>query len=255
MDKRRENPSKPSMDREDDQRQPCHFFQFGQCRRSAKACNFKHSPNPPQGYCNQGRNCHVRHNRLECQNFEKTLDCKNETCEYHHNWSLKFAESNKKELESVFSEMKADANFLKEHSKKNKNIAQGASLTVDIMFIMDCTGSMGSWIDASKREILNIVDEVQSSYEEAVIKMSFVAYRDFCDGDLQYANIDFTNDIIKVKSFIESQQASGGGDCPEDVAGGLELALNQSWSSKVKYAIFIADAPGHGKKYHDDVNY
>ena len=34
--------------------------------------------------------------------------------------------------------------------------------TVDIMFIIDCTGSMGSWIKACKKEILSIVDCVRN---------------------------------------------------------------------------------------------
>ena len=45
--------------------------------------------------------------------------------------------------------------------------------------------------------------------------------------------------------------ASGGGDGPEDVAGGFENALKQDWPSKSKYAIFITDAPCHGDKYHE----
>ena len=38
---------------------------------------------------------------------------------------------------------------------------------------------------------------------------------------------------------------------PEDVAGGFENALKQNWQAKSKYAIFIADAPCHGREYHD----
>lgn len=34
------------------------------------------------------------------------------------------------------------------------------------------------------------------------VRVSFVGYRDFCDKD-QYAIIDFTEDIDKVKDFIQ----------------------------------------------------
>ena len=44
----------------------------------------------------------------------------------------------------------------------------------------------------------------------------------------------------------------GGGDGPEDVAGGFENALNQEWKAKSRYAILLADAPCHGKQYHGD---
>jgi hypothetical protein len=42
----------------------------------------------------------------------------------------------------------------------------------------------------------------------------------------------------------------GGGDTPEDICGAFKQALNQSWKSTAKYAVLIADAPCHGKKYH-----
>jgi hypothetical protein len=43
----------------------------------------------------------------------------------------------------------------------------------------------------------------------------------------------------------------GGGDEPEDIAGAFEKALEQDWKSQCKYAILIADAPCHGKQYHN----
>jgi hypothetical protein len=33
-------------------------------------------------------------------------------------------------------------------------------LSLDLMFILDCTGSMGSWIRAAKKELHNIIDFV-----------------------------------------------------------------------------------------------
>ena len=50
---------------------------------------------------------------------------------------------------------------------------------------------------------------------------------------------------------MKQLRATGGGDAPEDVAGGFENALKQDWQAKSRYAIFIADAPCHGKKYHN----
>ncbi len=38
----------------------------------------------------------------------------------------------------------------------------------------------------------------------------------------------------------------GGGDGPEDVAGGFENGLKQDWQAKGKYAILLCDAPCHG---------
>ncbi len=62
--------------------------------------------------------------------------------------------------------------------------------------------------------------------------------------------LDFVDEVDVAQAFIAKQVASGGGDEPEDVAGGLEAATKLKWQSKARYAIFIADAPAHGKKYH-----
>ena len=42
--------------------------------------------------------------------------------------------------------------------------------------------------------------------------------------------------------------------CREDVAGGLYNALLFEWESIAKQAIFIADSPCHGSKYHDSTS-
>ena len=49
-----------------------------------------------------------------------------------------------------------------------------------------------------------------------------------CDKD-RFSIYDFSNDLEKVKSFISSVRASGGGDTPEDVVGGLKKCLDQNW--------------------------
>lgn len=78
--------------------------------------------------------------------------------------------------------------------------------------------------------------------------MAFVGYRDFEDGPAEVK--PFTQDVDDVISFIDRQQAFGGGDFPEDLAGGLADALKLDWVSKTRTLVIIADAPCHGEKYH-----
>jgi hypothetical protein len=66
---------------------------------------------------------------------------------------------------------------------------------LDMMFIIDCTGSMGSWIEACKKEIKSIIDCVRNQHFNIQIKVSIVAYRDHCDGNLISEVLPFTNDI------------------------------------------------------------
>jgi hypothetical protein len=52
------------------------------------------------------------------------------------------------------------------------------------------------------------------------IRVAFVGYRDVQDHP-RFSLKDFTDNINDVKNFISGVQASGGGDEPEDVQGGL----------------------------------
>ena len=46
--------------------------------------------------------------------------------------------------------------------------------------------------------------------------------------------------------------ATGGGDTPEDVQGGLNHALKMEWTEgSIRQLFLICDAPGHGKDICD----
>lgn len=119
------------------------------------------------------------------------------------------------------------------------------------MFLVDCTGSMSTWINAVKKELKDIVIYILDSNPYADIQISFVGYRDIKDS-VRFEIMNFTSDIDSLVTFIDEVQATGGGDTAEDIAGGLNQGLSMNWREKsAKYAILIADAPCHGKKYHN----
>lgn len=72
------------------------------------------------------------------------------------------------------------------------------------MFIMDCTGSMQSWINATKNELFNIIDTIRTEYPFIDIRVSFVGYRDFCDKNLPQVLHQFTDDIEGVQKYISA---------------------------------------------------
>merc|ERR1719420_2809321 len=94
---------------------------------------------------------------------------------------------------------------------------------LDICFVMDCTGSMSPWIEASKQTIRDMIQALPA--EEAHKRVAFIGYRDFMDGPAQ--TLGFTERVEDVVRFIDGQHAFGGGDAAEDVAGGLADALAQ----------------------------
>lgn len=137
----------------------------------------------------------------------------------------------------------------KKGAKTTKEIKQSkGSQSLDLCLILDCTASMGSWIERSKDTLHQIIDHVKAENEGLTVRVGFVAYRDFTEGPARFAVTDFTTDIDRVKKIIQSQSAMGGGDMPEDVQGGYNKALGLSWQEEsIKSAFHIADAPGHGK--------
>ena len=120
----------------------------------------------------------------------------------------------------------------------------------DVAFLVDCTGSMASYIGETKNQIQKIVSEIVEMYDNKVC-VAFVGYRDHGDGPMRIQTLGFTENIEEFKSFVGSIAATGGGDAPEDVLGGLEAVVNLAWSSASKVVFHIGDAPQHGERFHD----
>ena len=125
---------------------------------------------------------------------------------------------------------------------------------VDICFVIDATGSMGNWINQARDRIVNIIDTARRKHQ-IDLHVSCVAYRDLEQSgeEKQIESKDFVSRdrVNEMIDFIKALKPNGGGDTPEDIAGGLEAALGLSWSSPSRLCILIADAPCHGRKYHD----
>lgn len=68
-----------------------------------------------------------------------------------------------------------------------------------MLFIMDCTGSMQSWINATKNELFNIINNIRDEFACISIRIAFVGYRDFCDKDLPPVLFSFSENVDEVK--------------------------------------------------------
>ena len=112
---------------------------------------------------------------------------------------------------------------------------------------MDITGSMKPYLEEAKKNIITIINDIIKECPGININLGFIGYRDYYE---EYIDIDFTQNYAYLKSYIDEAYAHGGGkDFPEDVAFALELALNKTWKSNARMAVYIADAPAHGTKY------
>jgi hypothetical protein len=165
-----------------------------------------------------------------------------------NSFQVSLSEIQLKNLNEKLTHLKSDLTVLSEYERTIFK-----DTTLDIMFIMDITGSMGMWLKEAKENITNIIDEIIENNPGSQIRISFIGYRDFTDlNELKghYVSLDFTNNVNDVKKFISNIDCYGGGDEPEDVVGAFNIALNMNWISNARYAVLVCDAPCHGNQYH-----
>ncbi|CAF2748459.1 unnamed protein product [Rotaria sp. Silwood2] len=127
-------------------------------------------------------------------------------------------------------------------------LAKHDSSILDLAFAMDCTGSMGSYIESATQNIRSIVEEIVTS-EKSDIHLALVEYRDHPPQEATFVTRvhDFTSKVKEMKGWLEQCEALGGGDAPEAVADALHAVLKLSWRPEAtKICILISDAPPHG---------
>ena len=75
------------------------------------------------------------------------------------------------------------------------------SKKLDLCLLLDCTGSMGPWIQRSKDTLKTIIDSVKAGHPGLEVRVSFVGYRDI-EHRQRFEILDFDSDLEKVKNFI-----------------------------------------------------
>lgn len=127
---------------------------------------------------------------------------------------------------------------------------------IDLVFVLDTTGSMAGLIQAAKDNIWSIATTMASAQPAPEIRIGLVAFRDRGD---QYVTrlVDLSSDLDSMYATLMDFQADGGGDTPESVNQALHEAVQRmSWSQgndAYKVVFLVGDAPTHD--YPDDVEY
>ena len=171
--------------------------------------------------------------------------------------SSKKKKENEKKLEKETKEKKENIvnKNVKDNVKKIKNILSdktpNRSNDFDVLFIVDATGSMASYIQAAKEETQNISEDLRQTYPEMNFKYGYIFYRDPIDskGDV-HETIDLTDNVNSLPNQISKISAYGGGDEPEDWVGAYKIANEKiSWRNGVRIIIHLADAGAHGNLF------
>ena len=118
---------------------------------------------------------------------------------------------------------------------------------LDLVFLIDATGSMGDEIDKLKASMHTIAAEVARLPARPDVCFGLVAYRDHGDEFLIRSH-DFTNDLSSFQTALNRLQANGGGDYPEALNEALHDSVHSlSWrgDGTTRMVFLLADAPPH----------
>ena len=138
-----------------------------------------------------------------------------------------------------------------------------AQVNFCMSIVMDTTGSMSSYINATRDnivQILNKLKQIEKDYHlpEGGIVGQVVQYKDFGDSLLGDTEEFITNDFKRLERKLATFEASGGGDTCEDIQGGLIRALEQMKRSPYNtynhLILVVGDYPNHGETKNCHVN-
>ena len=136
--------------------------------------------------------------------------------------------------------------------------AAPARARLDLVFLIDATGSMADEIDKLKATLRTITAEVSQLPSRPDLCLGLVAYRDRGDAFLLRSH-DFTNDVGGfLRDALMPLQAAGGGDYPEAMNEALhETVHGLSWrgDGATRMVVLLADAPPHldyGAPHYDE---
>ena len=127
------------------------------------------------------------------------------------------------------------------------NAALPARARLDLVFMVDATGSMGDEIDKLRDSLQGIVRDIAQLPSNPDICLGLVTYRD--RGDAYFVRgWDLSNNVAGFQKVLDGVRASGGGDYPEAMNEAFDHAVQaMSWrgASTTRLLVSLADAPPH----------
>lgn len=129
------------------------------------------------------------------------------------------------------------------------------TLNLDVLFLLDATGSMGDEIGQIQSTIASIAERIDQTQPRPQVRFGLVSYRDRGDDYVTQVS-DFTPDIVRFRATLLGVSAGGGGDEPEALNEGLHAAIQRvQWADDaVRLTFLVADAPPH-LDYEQDYDY
>jgi len=123
---------------------------------------------------------------------------------------------------------------------------------LDLMLVIDTTGSMTDELRYLTAEFEGIVKRVAERFDTVDMRFALILYRD--EGDEYIVRpFEFTDSVEVMCQQLAEQNSSGGGDYPEAMDQALGRAVDQGWrpGNVARMLFLVADAPPHDEKLQE----
>ena len=131
---------------------------------------------------------------------------------------------------------------------ETESVINEVSDELDLCISFDDTGSMYSVRSQVRTNINYLVDKLFVDIPK--IRIGIIIHNDYCDMPRHIFTLDFTNDIDKIKKFVNQSSPCGGGDAPECYELALHEASKMSWQSDRRALVLIGDEVPHQVGYY-----
>ena len=127
--------------------------------------------------------------------------------------------------------------------------------SLDLMFVIDATGSMSDELEYLKTELNGIINTTREQYFDIAMNFGLTVYRDTGD-EYVVREFPFTSDKNLFLQQLSAQSANGGGDYPEAMDAAIAAAVAQQWrgGNVVRLLFLLADAPPHEENIENYVS-
>ena len=108
---------------------------------------------------------------------------------------------------------------------------------IDVALVVDATDSMQFVIESVRERLSNMIEALQNMVDTT--RVGIVAYRDRGE-EFVTRWVDFSFNTSKLQSFLDTLEAGGGGDWPEAVYEGVDVAIHDfSWRKNSRRIVVV----------------
>jgi hypothetical protein len=162
-------------------------------------------------------------------------------------------------LVAEYGENRAETSFNRNEKEEIEMVLPNAISSynnhLDVLFLLDTTGSMSDELSQIQETIDSIAQRIDSFEPRPELRFGVVAYRDRGDAYVT-RSYDFTADVATFRTLLNGFSADGGGDTPESLNEALHEAVqNVQWADDAIRLIFLVGDAGPHLDYAEDYDY